>query len=268
MEENQTLENRLSKWLETQGYPLEMRVERVLRKAGFKTIPSDYYIDLQSHDSREIDIYAHRQRDIEKTLFRVSICVECKSSKEKPWVVFTSEEVSLAAPACVVQRASTPHGRAFLTSVCQNKNVQDLSMFQLPRRPAYSITQAFTSGNDVAYSACLSVSKCASSKANEDNQRLQRRAIAEIVIPIIVIEGKLFESYLTEEGETVVTEIKSSTLLWRNRLTNAAHTIIKITTEDEFPNIVRDISEGITYLFAMETELKEGCVTRPPVRIL
>ena len=56
MEKNSEIEKKLKKWLNEQGYPLEMQVAESFRKAGFDVSQSDYYLDPETNILREIDV--------------------------------------------------------------------------------------------------------------------------------------------------------------------------------------------------------------------
>ena len=103
------MEDRIHEWLESQGYPLEMQVAREFARNGFRVLQSDYYDDFESGDSREIDVVAHMQTMIGELLVRVEFVIECKASRDKPWVLFTQHR-SFADPARVAQRVASKHG--------------------------------------------------------------------------------------------------------------------------------------------------------------
>jgi len=52
------LKTKVEKWLNEQGYPLEMRVASVLQQGGFRVVQSEYFSDPETGDSRELDIVA------------------------------------------------------------------------------------------------------------------------------------------------------------------------------------------------------------------
>lgn len=104
----------------------------------------------------------------------------------------------------MAQRAANSLGRHFLHEACKNADIQRLPIFSIPKRPAYGVTQALTSGKDVCYSAVTSVSKAALAAVAELDERKEaekkeigmlRRSpnICSVVFPIVVVEGKLFE---------------------------------------------------------------------------
>lgn len=52
--QDENLKERVSDWLEKQGYPLEMEVALAFQKEGFTVSLSDWYKDFNSGESREI----------------------------------------------------------------------------------------------------------------------------------------------------------------------------------------------------------------------
>jgi hypothetical protein len=250
--------SRLSGWLEEQGYPLEMVVARTFREADFRTLQSSYYTDPESDVQREIDVIAYRQNQIGKILVRVSFAIECKLSRDKPWVLFTSEDVRLAGPARVVQRASSGLGHKFLSSIARDEDIQTLNMLSLPRRPGYGVTQAFTSGQDTPYTACMGVAKCAVAEVlAADKASRTQGPLLKIVFPVVVMDGKLFECYLTEDGAITVLEIERGILVWRNPIVRVPHTIIDIVTVTGLPSLVRDANEAAVRLLACKEAVNE-----------
>ena len=70
------MEDKIRKWLETQGYPLEMRVAREFKSHGFRVLQSEYYTDPESGASRETDVIAHVQEELDGVLTRVAFVIE------------------------------------------------------------------------------------------------------------------------------------------------------------------------------------------------
>ena len=251
------LSEEVKKWVQEQGYPVEMFVAKKFRELGFKTTQSEYFIDPESGDNREIDVVASKQKDIGELLVRVTICIECKSTKKHPWVIFTSRDTRLANPATVVQRPATYLGKIFLHKVAHNPNAHRLSIFQLDERNGYSLTEAFTTGKDNAYASCVSVAKCA--KALVDNSEEASRnqgPICSIILPLIIIDGKLFECH-QDEADLDVIEIERSRLIWRNQVSNVGHSIINISTKDGLTKFISDVQDFVKFVFSQEDVFKE-----------
>ena len=261
MKNTDELKNKIIKWLNEQGYPLEMRISASLQQKGFRVVQSEYFIDPESGDYREIDVVALVQKEIDDVLFRVTLLIECKLSTDKPWLLFTSKETRLANPACVAQRAANSLGTRYLYEICNNDHVQKLSIFSLPERPAYGVTQALTQGKDVCYSAATSVSKATFSTVAEldEKRRQQDENICSIILPVVVIEGQLFEVFLENRSDVVVNNIDNGTLLWRNPVLGMPHTILNIVTATAFDRFADEVLASTCRLFELsEKELLES----------
>ena len=155
------LNDKLMNWLNEQGYPLEMATASLFRKCGFRAFQSDYSTDPESNTQRVIDVLAYRQKETENMLLRVSFSVECKNAKDKPWIIFSSEDLDLAPPARVVQRAGSKLALHFLKLLAHQEVIQNAPLFSLPQRPGYGVTQAFSTGQDIPFTACVGVAKSA-----------------------------------------------------------------------------------------------------------
>jgi hypothetical protein len=244
MQNDNDLPDKLRHWLETQGYPLEMRTAAALREAGFRVVQSDYYQDPHSKQHREIDVKASVQADADGALIRVSYVFECKLTRDRPWILFTGER-RLANPAAVAQRTASNLGRRFLMHLAKDATIQQLPLLTVPVRPGYGITQGFTTGKDVAYEACTSVAAAAVAIVGEaDRPRAHgERKYIEIAFPVVLIDGRLFEAFINESQTLEVGELTSGNLVWRNPLGNIVHSLIHIVTASHLPQFA---SEAMT----------------------
>ncbi len=251
------IEERLKNWILEQGYPLEMFVAKAFREAGFRTTQSEYYEDPENGDNREIDVIACLQEDIGEFLVRVQICIECKSAKKHPWVAFTSRGTRLAAPAMIVQRPASTLGKAFLRKIAHDPECHKLEICRSKKRNAYSLTEAFTNGKDNAYASCLSVAKCAKSITTKENIYSKVSGpICSITIPLVLIDGKLFECH-QDEIDLGVSALESSQLIWRNQSSNSGHSIINVITKLGLADFISNILEFSKYIFSQEQVFQE-----------
>lgn len=247
------LNEKVKNWVSEQGYPIEMFVARTFREFGFRTTQSEYYTDPESGDNREIDVIASKQTHIGELLVRVTVCVECKSAKKNPWVLFTSKDRILAKPATIVQRPCSLIGQKFLHEIAHNKDAQGLSLFTLDERNGYGLTEAFTTGKDNAYSSCISIGKCSTSLVKEANEAsFDQGPMCLIVIPLILVDGRIFECH-QDESELHVNEIDQSKLIWRNNVSNAGHSIIYLTNKNGLPMFVQEVRELVEFTFSQKT---------------
>jgi hypothetical protein len=109
-----SLPGQVLKWLNEQGYPTEFQVANIWGQHGFRVVQG-YHVCTDTSDApREIDVLAMRDCRSDGDLIRVCHVVECKWSKDKPWVVLTSHHGHLASAACVAQTIGSLLGVAIL----------------------------------------------------------------------------------------------------------------------------------------------------------
>jgi hypothetical protein len=250
------MDKKILEWIQKQGYPLEMKVADLFKRSGFSVIQSDYYKDIDTGISREIDIIAYIQKVIDNHLIRIEFIIECKTSHDKPFVLFTSN-TRFPGVSRVAQRAASTLGMKLLRLLAKRTDVQKQLLFQLPARTGYGITQAFGSGNDKAYEAAMSVSKATAAAVEEANayEKSEKIKVCSIFMPIIVLSAKLVESYLGEDGNVAVENTNEAVLLWRNQVVKRPHTIITIITEDGLAMFAqRMYSSAANFIASLENE--------------
>jgi hypothetical protein len=228
------LQTELMEWVKKEGFPFEMRVARAFQRAGFWIKQSDYYKDPTTNVNREVDVSALLSFYIKPIVIRVEFLIECKSSKDKPWIVFCGEPEKLETPAAwVVHRFASRGGAQILRDYAHRKEFQNLAFFRLRAPVGYGLRQAFAGkGEDVAYSAMSSVSSAARASADLFRDHPEPLKLLEFQFPVIAIEGRLFECHLSENEEVEMKEIKFATLLWNNPIATSVHTLIDVRTEE------------------------------------
>lgn len=262
MDNTDVLKGKITCWLNEQGYPLEMRIAATLQGQGFRVIQSEYFADPESGDAREIDVVALKQEDINNVLFRISLLIECKRSTDKPWLLFTSNQTHLSNRARVAQRAANSLGRHYLKELSEIDTIHNLPIFTLPQRAAYGVTQAFTAGKDIPYSAVTSVSKATLSavmQLEEMKEKDKKKilpffrpiVICALLFPVVVVEGQLFEVFLNDSTNMEINNLDNGTLIWRNPIIGMPHTIINIVTYSGFNDFSNNISLSISELFRL-----------------
>lgn len=255
------MEDRIRDWLKSQGYPLEMRVARSFRAAGFQVIQSEFYEDVETGAQRETDVTARIDCHFPGVLARIEFVIECKSTPNKPWILFTAERL-LADPARVVQRAGSKLGAKVLMRLCQRKDVQNLDLFQFHGRSAYGLTQAFTTGSDVTYAAATSVSNATAAEIKRANWYTSAgHPICYIVFPLIVVDAQLMEAYLKDDGEIAVNKVNSGTLVWRHRLVGEVHTIIGLIRSNQVETFATKMVDCCRRFFELSNEAITGVAT-------
>jgi hypothetical protein len=237
------MEEEILKWLDKQGYPLEMYVAQKFRENKFYVSQSIFYYDDEFKLNREIDVRAHKGIFIEDTFASIDYIIECKSSN-KPWLLFSSDREYPSDPIIESERYFY-YDIAFPLIV--NLGADDLLNKIYPSyvefsKVGYGITQAFTSGNDLAYKAIITLSKyCHSSKNNAKSKNYSDN---KIIIPMLVIDNELFEVTLSDKYKLQI-ESKEIGYLYFNHFSIV---VVKKSYLDTFCKLANESSEWlITY---------------------
>ena len=198
-------------WLDSEGYPFELRVGRTLRDAHWDVFHGRHFRDPETGKLREIDVHAAFGPYLGNThgcgMVSVHLVCECKVSQSKPWVVFTSsvgdDGVRLAgrmAPGAEASRAldhTLATRRRFFHTLCVGQRV------------GHALTRAFSGSKpgDPAgpYSAVLGAltAACALS-AEHEAVASPDSALSDwtsIYLPTVIVDGPLFEFYLDDDGK-------------------------------------------------------------------
>lgn len=267
MEDNQreSLRLKVFEQIKKQGYPLEMRVARLFRESGrFNVAQSEYFIDPESGEFREIDVVASRDDSIGGSYFRVSFCIECKVSVSVPYVIFTYSTEHRFGDTYPLSAASySQAGIRIIANLLNDEVIEQFGLFSMPDRLGYMIrgvpiSKEIKSGKmDRAYESVIKTVKYAAARTVEGD----KFNLCEIIFPIVVVDGLLFECYLDERNEIVLSEVKTSTLEWPDRpweedlswLDEDARvsfgTTVRILTIESLPAFIQEAEQVINTLF-------------------
>ena len=256
---NQDLKTKIASWLEMQGYPVEMTVARAFRERRFRVHQSHFFTDPNTSKSREIDVLVTRQGDIDGRIIRVVFVIECKKSRDKPWIVFTDSSIRLADSSRVYHWAASPFGQKLLTAFANDPLFTETGLFVIPKRTGYAATTAFGGGKDRAYYAISSVAAATSALA----KLFCQAPLAAVFFPIVVLDGHLFDCHLDLDGKTVVEEVSRSVLLWRNPVVAMPHTVIHLVTLSELNSLVDAADKTACGLLRLNAEQLGRALGRP-----
>lgn len=259
------LDQRVKRWLETQGYPLEMQVARLCHEQHARVIQSEYYKDPVTSQQREVDVVAWWQGEIDRVHIRVTVIAECKTSKEKPWVLFCSPGGRLSQVAQVAQRAGSRLCRLALLEVAKKPEIYNLPVFSLPDSPGYSLTQAFTSGQDVCYGAVAGAAAAAAAQSalpDRYDSRVGHYEVVELILPVVVTDARLFAASLNDSATIEMNEIEGGVLLWRNRIVGVPHTIVHVLTPAALPSFLKNAKDALDALQHAFSKLYPGALAR------
>lgn len=253
---------KILKWLDSQGYPLEIEVAQMFEKHGFNISISDYYQDYESGDYREIDVTASRSSDYKfDSILRVFWRVECKTSKDKPWVVFLSNSNDLnAIHIPPIGLITTDEYENYLVGkhvMPKFGSIIDELDILNPIKSGHGLRRVFIkekeskedsdSGQDVAYKAMMSSVKASFAKVlnppKQDEELLAKNFISKknywtIALPNIVIEGKLFEYSKDSSGNVQLEEVEYSVVKWKGNNPINATPYVYVVTKDALEKFV------------------------------
>jgi hypothetical protein len=227
----------VDQWLKRQGYTLEMRVAQEMRRAGFEVEQSAYYQDQQQPDTwREIDILAWREAPRNGSespirTVRLVLAIECKSSAGAPWVLFTVD--AQAAGRFVRPSWTAPAsdlGFRLMSYRDPSLRHADAEIFRLPARIAYGIARAHLKSNeDVPYQACWAAIKAAIEQLpREDPDHGEIEDMAVVALPIVIVEGPIFEAFLGRDKELQTAPISAGCFIAKRPLGGRSRTLVHI----------------------------------------
>jgi hypothetical protein len=215
-----SFQNKVEEWLRKEGYPLEFATASAFRQAGFRVRQGEHVRNPDTGVVREIDVVASIDGFVGDQIVRLSYIIECKWSKNKPWIIFTSMHHRIAPGACIAQTIGSDLGRAALWCVAGNSALHQTSTFSTPDGAGFGARQAFSDGKDVCYSALQSVVSAARLRAmyyetpSRDPKHLPR--VSFVALPTVVVDGALFEAYFDEDsGELKTHPANAVRLHWR-----------------------------------------------------
>jgi hypothetical protein len=246
--ESQSLESSVLEWFQKQGYSLEMRVAKIFHDAGFTVSHFESYVDPESGTLREIDVVASVSHEIAGIAASAVLLVECKYSKDKPWVILTSPR--RCGPFFCFSRVlrgrfdvrgwqqyETLQARLLARTLSSlgRESVSAFDFFRMPKRPGYGIVQALKGGQgakDNAYSAVMQAHNCATAHDRRDEMVYEDtqaayaeqlydaggsltefQLLASVAFPVVVTEGRVFECCLDAEGEVSLSETTMNMVL-------------------------------------------------------
>ncbi len=203
------LPDEVRKWFEKEGYPLEFRTAQVFQRNGFNTFQG-YYCQGQGQDLLEIDVLANIDAPMASaTLFRISYVVECKWSRDKPWVVFTSPYSWILESACIAQTIASRLGEAVTFCLAGDRSLDKMNTFIRRAKGGFGGRRAFekrdATKEDQFYRTVQSVVNKAVMEAKHcdlnDPSKGPFPSQGVLVFPLIVVDAELFEVYYDQSKD-------------------------------------------------------------------
>jgi hypothetical protein len=245
MQEKKDLKSQVREWISKEGYPLEFKTANIFKQNLFAVRQGGYVKDFKTNTPRELDVIAECTFDNKNGLLRIQYVIECKWTGNKPWVIFSDRNSRISPGACIAQSIGSHAGEAVLWMIANSKEVQNLSIFHTPVRPGFNGRQAFSGQGDLVYSTLQSVmSACYSEKQFYDAHKttlLSKVGFAVIILPIIIIDGELFEAFSNDEGEIEIEERRMMRLHWKGAEAWDFHSTIDVVTINHLPEYAKTL---------------------------
>ena len=264
---NESLDVKVSNWLSEQGYPLEFETADQLRLAGLQSRLGMYF-DASDGTSREIDVMGYTDPVSSTqdgfTSISAQVVVECKWSRNAPWVILCQEEhrslVELLSMAIMSKEAMA----GWMLNLCQGKiESRDSGCLQFPslQNAGYSVVQALRQGNrDVPYNAITKVISAARAisqrpgvllKRFEDLTSLPMRAW-HFVVPCIVLNAPLYvASYAATKTGFTLRQVDWGRIHWMSEAPSA----VTVVTRNALPEFAKGLVTAMQAFVETSTRL-------------
>jgi hypothetical protein len=241
MSKDEEFRKKIHDWVNSQGYPLEMQVSLAFKQSGFSIRQSNFYADPEKGESREIDVIATTKEDLSCTKY-VSYVIECKVSRDKPWILFTSENLLGGWNIFFTRAILTEEARKILIDTFRDDlDNPKLGWLREKLRAGYGLTQAFTSGRDITHEAIMSASKAAIARKVEMDKN--SGGVFEVIFPVIIIDGRLFECFLDNSCSVQIREIEEGVLFSPRSIGGTLISCIRLVTIKSLPEFSRKAYE-------------------------
>jgi hypothetical protein len=219
-ESNEVLASKVKNWLSKEGYPLEFRTAHIFRKAGFDVLQGFYVHGPDKDSVREVDILASVAYVDSVPAIRICYLVECKWTIDRPWVIFTSPESATTPTASIGETMIPSEWKAVISEAATIKSLAALETYSSPIRTGFGGRVAFSKGQDNFYQSVQSILFKAAAHINFWKNRGHIKppiyALIDLVFPMIVIDGPLFEAFHDENADGIeMIPVSSSRLHWR-----------------------------------------------------
>lgn len=211
------LDDRVQQWLEKQGYPFELRVGAALRAAGWYVEHGLTYADPITDSARELDIVASLrvapEESYESCTFKMVI--ECKTSRDKPWVAFTAPRQSVPQ---LLQYVVTfdPMSREVLR-IAAHRKVPLPELLKFGSDIGHGIVKAFADSSRGDPTAPFSALRGVSTAAAVFGKQWASWALdwhtpdIHVVVPVVLLDGVLYSYSLDSEFKP---DLRASGSLW------------------------------------------------------
>jgi hypothetical protein len=224
---------RVKEWLQKEGYPLEMKAALIFEESGFNVTQGVHYEDLITNKYREIDLVAQIRKATANKSFEIILqcIVECKYSKDKPWIIFSTTTGHQQRIIKDIRRGQEGSAYNLISNLSEIKELPKKGIINGPERTAYGGTLAFKDNNkDETFPALVKLSEILYSGAltKELPHILISRDAAVFTMGLILVDGSIYDARMIK-SELDLNKIDFGRLKWGGRGTEN-NIIIDIVT--------------------------------------
>jgi hypothetical protein len=250
------MEEKIKKWLNQGGLPLEMKFAHNLQQEGFDVAQSVYYRDNETNKFRETDIIASNYRKINEVWTHLTFVIECKKTVDKPWLVLKNDNL-LNHLNDELPIFGSKQTESFLEELYTSPNYKSDLIFKNRRSIGYSLQTALLgNGKDRAYEAVSSVTKA----CEYLSQNLSvRENTGSIYMPVILIEGSLFEAKILN-NDINVKQSKSSEVLIARSFHEYGNSHILIFDNSNLQEVSKHLFKLTEEFFEQYESLLKKCI--------
>ncbi len=250
------LKERILDEINKTGFPLELRISKLLQEGGYYNANNLYYIDRDEDKGREVDMRALKNIEFkengEEYYVRHCLLIECKKSVGKPWVLFTSPQTAYDAELFSIDAqgfssAFTHAGQYDEKMWSLYGKLEKIHPFNSYPRRGRSYFEPFKSketGETIFKAITTSVK---ATIAMRDQKFASGGRNICFYYPIIVLEGKLFEAYY-EQDKICVAEVDSSIIsfFYESAKYKQNSFAVSVVTEGIFANFVSKLDSVLS----------------------
>lgn len=274
--------SKIKKSLMSHGFPLEMRVHRVLALKGWMTIAEAAYSDPEENKERRVDFVAHRTLGTNNKFMpnaRINLIIECKRSKNVSWVFYSEEKEQVQSQdwdrlldygSFSLLSAPEELRPRFASSAIRKILAQS---HQLPHKHSklaisgHSFHPDGPDKHDTLYQAVSQVTKALESEfqneiefLDEDTKRFLRRFRLKKrahnwtfwrYYPVVVYEGRMFEA-IPRGDDIELEDVHYVQLRWETRKSFQIIDVVRADYFDSFLGLVdnelEELKRGVASL--------------------
>lgn len=282
------LEGKILDWLLNSGYPLELFVSQNLQARGYLCGKSEYYKDLESDVSREIDVIAYKHgEDYETYSYDQRLVFECKKSS-KPLVNLCTSESERPIGFHYLshgEQEDGPSGNYLalykLGKLDESQLEKAIGVFSTPAPLGYSLVPALGTSDANIFSGLMGLAKASTfyrrsflkffREARKDRKaHIVDRNPFEFHMAVLVVDAPLFNATLLHSGKLSIKESNYSVLKISLPWDVKPYEIetgycIHVVTKEFFPDFLDGIDQLYRYV-SQDSVVSPMCVRNASFR--